>query len=492
MRLLDSPLQKIFVSIGVGAIGGVLCALMINAPVATNALLGALYGGAFALLAASRATTPGAGLLWGLAFALVLWITLPASLLPMLAGAMQIGQVGQMGMLDTARAQFPALVAYMICYGLPLGVTLGTLGGLPPAASERGEAQRQVVTQTRVAGSRFHLARALVTGGIAGIGGGWAFGKWMAQVDFFPLIAGLVNSTSSSVGMTLHFVFAIIIGATFGLLFQQDVRGLGSSMSWGMAYGIFWWFLGPLTLLPILQGASVNWTYEHGSELFGSLVGHIIYGLLVGFIYAVADRLWVGFFHDSDPLNREPEGPGARGVRSLLWGAAASMTGGLLFSIVMYMTGALPRVAGLVGGSSVALGFAVHLVISALIGMSYGVLFRREAFNAGAGVAWGLVYGLVWWFLGHLTLFPVLSGVPFTWTTEAANLGLPSLIGHLVYGAATAFVYLFLERRHTDWLKLDPRFAARETRLQRPAGTPAPALWFFVLTLGVLLPVLLG
>ncbi len=80
-----------------------------------------------------------------------------------------------------------------------------------------------------------------------------------------------------------------------------------------------------------------------------------------------------------DPLNREPLGPGARTLQSLLWGAAASMAGGLLFSVVMYVTGALPRVAQIVGGSSVVFGLAVHLVISALIGMSYGLLFRREA-----------------------------------------------------------------------------------------------------------------
>jgi len=292
--------------------------------------------------------------------------------------------------------------------------------------------------------------------------------------------------------MTLHFVFAVIIGARFGLLFQQDVRGFGSSMSWGLAYGIFWWFLGPMTLLPILQGTNINWTYQHASELFGSLIGHIIYGLLVGLIYAAANRLWVGFFHDSDPLNREPQGLGGRTLHSLLRGAAASVAGGLLFSIVMSATGALPRVAGLVGGKAAALGFAVHLVISALIGMSYGLLFRREAYSVGAGIAWGLVYGLIWWFVGALTLFPILLGDSFTWTTEAAHTALPSLIGQLIYGAATASVYLLLERRHTKWLQLDRRFARREARLQRPADTPAPALWFFVLTLGLLLPVLLG
>jgi uncharacterized membrane protein YagU involved in acid resistance len=144
-----------------------------------------------------------------------------------------------------------------------------------------------------------------------------------------------------------------------------------------------------------------------------------------------------------------------------------------------------------VGGSSPALGFVVHMVISTLIGMSYGILFQHEAPDLGSGVAWGLVYGLAWWFIGNLTLFPILLGRPFNWSAAAAGAGLPSLIGHLIYGAAVAFVFLLLERRHQNWLLLDPRIAAREARRRRPVGTPAPALWLFVLGLGVLLPVML-
>jgi hypothetical protein len=68
------------------------------------------------------------------------------------------------------------------------------------------------------------------------------------------------------------------------------------------------------------------------------------------------------------------------------------------------------------------------------------------------------VYGLVWWFAGRLTLFPILQGRSFTWTHEAAADALPLLVGHLIYGAVTAVVFLTFERRHRDWMLLDPRF----------------------------------
>jgi tetrahydromethanopterin S-methyltransferase subunit F len=138
-----------------------------------------------------------------------------------------------------------------------------------------------------------------------------------------------------------------------------------------MAYGIFWWFLGPLTLLPLCLGKPLDWSYIHASAEFGPLMGNIITGLIIGLFYSVVDRLCVRFLTESDPIHREPEGPGLRFIRTVQWGGVAGLAGGLLYVLVLVATGSLGEIAAIVGGSSPALGLVVHLCISVLLGVSY-------------------------------------------------------------------------------------------------------------------------
>jgi uncharacterized membrane protein YagU involved in acid resistance len=424
-----------------------------------------------AILAAALGPRPleaGAAIVWGLGGAVVLWIG-GSAFDPATREALR-GDA----MLDAARTHFPAFVGLSLA-AVPFGLVVASLGG-------RADSGR----------SQLRVARALCAGGFAGIVGGWAFGKWMEQAGFFPLIAGIVGSHSARVGAALHFVIAIVIGASFGLLFQREIRGIGSSLAWGAAYGVLWWFLGPLTLLPLLEGATPDWSAAHAAALFGSLVGHIVYGVIVGLLYAIVDDVWRWLFERSDPINRQAEGAGMLALSSIARGAAASLVGGLLFSVIMVRTGELSRVAQLVGARSSVAGFFVHLLISALIGASFGVFFRYEATDDRVALAWGALYGLIWWFLGPLTLFPILLGGGFTWTTAAAAEQVPSLLGHLLYGMGLAFTFRALERRHLAHLFVDARLRKRWQRRRRPAGTPTPALLLFFIAAGTLLPFVLS
>ena len=423
---------------------------------------GVLFGVGMAVGAGDRAIDPGRGLVWGLGIGFLVWgfglgfVQLVPSVLwsidvPSLEGA------------------FPSLVRLLLGFGAPVGLSIGL------CQSWRVVSDRDPID----------VPRAIVVGSVAGIVGGWAFSAWMAQAGMFPLIAELVGAATPEIGRIVHFLIAVVIGATFGVLFQRDARGHGSSLTWGMAYGMFWWMLGGFTLFPFLLGSPVEWTVGAANEQLGSFVGHVIYGLLLGLVYSLLDKGWLVLFHESDPLNRTVSGPGIRTLQAAGWGALASLAGGLLFGIVMWTTGELPRVAELVGRSSAASGFAVHMGISAIVGITYGKLFRYESPDFGSAVAWGLVYGLIWWFVGALTLFPLLLGGSFAWEPAAMAAALPSLFGHLVYGAATGGTFYALERRQRAWGRLDPRIAEWEADRRRDVGTPAPAVWAFTLGMGV-------
>src|SRR5260221_5133036 len=211
---------------------------------------------------------------------------------------------------------------------------------------------------------------------------------------------------------------------------------------------------------------------------------------MLGTNYAFLDGIWVRLFIQSDPLNREPEGLGLHFLRSIQWGAFAGLVGGLISSPVMFATGILPKVAGLDTSFVGLRGLIMHLIVSAAIGMTYGLLFRNEARSLGLGIPWGFLFGLIWWYVGPLTLLPLILTGAFDWRASAASVLLPSLIGHLIYGGSTAFVFLLLEQRYKRWLLLDPRIAARALCRLPPVRTTAPALWVFATRMCVLLPIL--
>jgi len=425
-----------------GLLGGLALRIAIHTTVINGPVLGFVYGVVFALVFSNRALDRGSGFLWGLGYAMLLWLTV-------VTGS-QVIAANLSAAYQTNRDNIPALAGYILCFGAPLGLLLGAL--------QEPHYRAQLAP--------FSIARAIIGGCVAGVVGGWAF--------------------------SLHILPALVAGISFGLLFQRDVRGYGASLAWGMAYGIFWWFLWPLTVLPLWKGQPLDWSVIRAGELFPTLISYIVSGLLIGLVYAIVDRLTVRFLTESDPIHREPEGPGLRFLRLVQWGALAGLAGGLLYALVLLATGSLPQIAAIVGGASPLLGFVVHLCISILLGVSYGLLFQREAPNLASGVCWGLVYGLIGWYVGPLTLFPLVSKGSLMWTGAEANAQFPSMVGHLIYGAVAAAAFWLLEHRHTGWLLLDPRIAAREKRLRRALGTSAPALWLFVLGTGVLLPILLG
>ena len=130
-------------------------------------------------------------------------------------------------------------------------------------------------------------------------------------------------------------------------------------------------------------------------------------------------------------------------VKNLKFGIFAGLAGGVVFGAMMGMMGMWPMIGKVVGHPSAITGFAVHLVISASIGAFFALLFHGVVHSISRGLGYGLLYGRAWWFLGPLTLMPLLMGMGLgvNWNASAAFAMLPSLVGHLIYGAILGTTY---------------------------------------------------
>ncbi len=139
-------------------------------------------------------------------------------------------------------------------------------------------------------------------------------------------------------------------------------------------------------------------------------------------------------------------------LRNIRLGIYGGLAGGVVFGAMMGMTGMLPMIGKMAGHPSAAYGFLVHMVNSAIIGAGFGVLLGRGIGRLVDGLTRGLAYGGIWWLLGPLTLMPLFMGMGLgvNWNLVAAGNMLPSLVGHLVYGAILGTSYAFLRHRAFD------------------------------------------
>jgi uncharacterized membrane protein YagU involved in acid resistance len=127
-------------------------------------------------------------------------------------------------------------------------------------------------------------------------------------------------------------------------------------------------------------------------------------------------------------------------------GAIAGLVGGLVFGIMMGMMNMLPMVGMLVRQENAMVGFVVHMAISAILGAIYGIVIGRFPNNATTALIGGIVNGVVWWILGALVLMPLFLGM----TQMVFVIGQAqwmSLLGHLIFGLVTAFVFIPLAKR---------------------------------------------
>jgi len=112
-------------------------------------------------------------------------------------------------------------------------------------------------------------------GAVAGIGGGLVFGLLMAIMGMLPMVAAPVGGDSAVVGGIVHLVISAVLGALFALVVPAAT--LTPLLVAGAGYGVVWWILGALLIMPAVLGMVV-FMINQGAWM--SLMGHVVYGLV--------------------------------------------------------------------------------------------------------------------------------------------------------------------------------------------------------------------
>jgi uncharacterized membrane protein YagU involved in acid resistance len=426
-------------------------------------LVSAMVGAIFGVLVRWGRPGPGETVCIGVAFGALWWYLLPLTLMPVLLG------VAPAWDLATAQQQLPGLLGHLL-YGGVTGLALVVLRR--PAGWPAG------ITPGR-----------LLTGALAG-----GLGTWLVAAALAGHLEPAVAAATADRSPTLApLVAGLVVGPLFGigwvLLYPGRQVPAGVALVRGQAYGFLWWVGAELTVVSVLNGNGLAWSVEQARTRFPSLVGFVLAGTAVALLDGRLAALSRLLFSDDAP-SRSTRG----GLGALLRDAAAGTAGGLLFTLVTWQTGILAELARLVGGTMAA-GLTVHLLVATVLGISYGQLFRRDAWELGTAMAWGVAYGLLWWLLGALTLLPMLLGGAPQWSAAAAAAAFPSLVGHITYGIGLGAAFNVLETR----LGLGrARRLLNDPALARPAGAPSPdesaagPLWAVLLVLLLIVSVVVA
>jgi uncharacterized membrane protein YagU involved in acid resistance len=418
---------------------------------AAHLVVAVVLGAVFGVLMRARRDEPGELLFWGLAYGMFWWYLGMLTLFPLWAGT-PLGWS-----IDAARTAFPYLIGHLL-YGACVAVVLAAL-------------------QSPRTGSGAALIRGAVAGALAAL-------VLPAVIDPFPAIIG---------GRGSLVLLGSAAGVAFALLHPR-VSTTGPAIARGVGLGFLVWITVPVTVVPLLRDGRLLWSVDAARDLFPTLVACLVLGAAVGALsswLSGVTRLLL-----ADPAERaDDDSLGARTLRAVVRGAAGGIAGGLIFTVVMVQIGYLGTVARLVGSTSPGVGLAVHLVISVILGSTYGLFFRRRSGDLASGIGWGVSWGFLWWIVGALTVLPVWLGGGPQWSATAAASAFPSLIGHLGFGAALGATYQALEARYDPWwTRRAMPTSAQERALEqtRRAAAAAPAVWALNALIAITVTVLLG
>lgn len=123
---------------------------------------------------------------------------------------------------------------------------------------------------------------------VAGIVAGIFFAFFVILDNISKNLGALIGMPTRLEGLFILLIVTLIAGIVFSFIFGSLIHTWTAAISWGLFFGLVMWILGPMTLLPTLANGKPlfsQWSHEGLHENFSILIGHLIYGLVLGLSY---------------------------------------------------------------------------------------------------------------------------------------------------------------------------------------------------------------
>lgn len=109
------------------------------------------------------------------------------------------------------------------------------------------------------------------------------------RMPMMAMVAQVIRSDSLAVGWIFLLVMGMAMGAIFAWVLGDRAARIGGGLAWGALYGVFWWVLGALILMPILLGMSAFAPLTMAPMRPGamwSLGAYLLSGPILGAVFA--------------------------------------------------------------------------------------------------------------------------------------------------------------------------------------------------------------
>ena len=109
----------------------------------------------------------------------------------------------------------------------------------------------------------------------------------MMNNGMLEMVGGMIGA-DALIGFILHIIISAVIGALYTGLFTQYVD-LGNPLYniavGGLIYGLIWWIIGGLIIMPAIAGGDLLQINLNSPSLFG----HVMFGHALAFLVVIRD-----------------------------------------------------------------------------------------------------------------------------------------------------------------------------------------------------------